>query len=443
MDNELVGRSKKRKQLITWGSIMLLTLVILIVVSQIKWGRQMKIEAVPVEDEVEIVGDTITEFGIPISEYNIVNGVVKKGDLFSTILNNAGVSQRDIHNISQSCKEYFNVGRDLKIGNSYRLFYTLENDSRPDYFLCEVNSETYVVFELTGDFNVRVYDKPVRREIKYAEVEIVSSLWNDVIKAGHSYLLALKLSDIYAWSIDFFALQKGDSFKAVYEELDYEGEKKVGSVYYALFSHGKRDFEAYNFIQSEENSNRYWNEKGESLRKSFLKAPLSYSRVSSGFSYARKHPVTQVVRPHTGVDYAAPAGTPVMTIGDGVVVERGYKGDGGNTVKIKHNSVYTTAYLHLSKYAAGLKVGDRVKQGEVIGYVGSTGTSTGPHLDFRVWKNGTPINPLRMESPPAEPVDKENMPRFEEMRQYRLWQRDSIGAQTWVDGILEKLEIRR
>ena len=153
----------------------------------------------------------------------------------------------------------------------------------------------------------------------------------------------------------------------------------------------------------------YWNAEGESMRKAFLKAPLRFSRISSGFSYRRKHPVSGKVRPHTGVDYAAPAGTPVMSIGDGVVISRGWAGGGGNTVKIRHNSVYTTAYLHLSRYASGLKTGDRVSQGQVIGYVGSTGVSTGPHLDFRVWKGGSPINPLTMESPSVEPLRKENL----------------------------------
>ena len=440
MDNELTKQGGKNKQLIIWGSIIFLTVVILIVIFQISAGKKRKLDAI-VNEDIEIIRDTIKEFGIPIADYYIVSGVVKKGDLFSTILNNAGISQREIHNISQDCKEHFNVGRDLKVGNVYRFYYPLGETSRPDYFLCEMNSHSYVLFELKGDYQVKIYDKEIKREVRYAEVEIASSLWNDVIKAGHSPLLALKLSDVYAWSIDFFGLQKGDSFKAVYEELDYEGEKKIGEILYSVFSHGRQNYEAYNFIQNAENSNRYWNEKGESLRKSFLKAPLSYSRVSSGFSYARRHPITKVVRPHTGVDYAAPTGTPVMTIGDGVVTERGYKGAGGNTVKIKHNSVYTTAYLHLSKYAAGLKVGDRVKQGQVIGYVGSTGSSTGPHLDFRVWKNGTPINPLKMESPPAEPIDKENMPRFEDLKTYRLWQRDSITAQVWVDKMVERLTV--
>jgi len=158
--------------------------------------------------------------------------------------------------------------------------------------------------------------------------------------------------------------------------------------------------------------NIYWNEKGESMRKAFLKAPLNYSRISSGFSYARKHPVTRRVQPHTGVDYAAPTGTPVMSVGDGTVIECRYKGANGNIVKIRHNSVYTTAYLHLSRFAKGMKVGKRVRQGDVIGYVGSTGRSTGPHLDYRIWKNGTPINPLKMESPSAEPLKSENMGAF-------------------------------
>jgi murein DD-endopeptidase MepM/ murein hydrolase activator NlpD len=148
----------------------------------------------------------------------------------------------------------------------------------------------------------------------------------------------------------------------------------------------------------------YFDEEGNSLRKAFLKAPLNYKRISSGFTYARKHPIHKIVRPHTGVDYAAPMGTPVVSIGDGVVTMKQYKGGGGHTVKIKHNSTYTTAYLHLSKYAKGLAVGKHVKQGEVIGYVGSSGASTGPHLDFRVWKNGSPIDPLKMQSPPAEPI---------------------------------------
>jgi murein DD-endopeptidase MepM/ murein hydrolase activator NlpD len=213
--------------------------------------------------------------------------------------------------------------------------------------------------------------------------------------------------------VDFFGLQKGDRFKVLYQEKLCDGEVvAVDTVRYAVFSHGGSEFPAIMFDQKD-NGNIWWNEKGESMRKAFLKAPLQYSRVSSGFSNARVHPVTRKVQPHHGVDYAAPTGTPVMTIGDGVVTSVKYEGAGGNVVRIKHNSVYSTAYLHLSKYAKGLKAGQRVRQGEVIGYVGSTGRSTGPHLDFRVWKNGTPINPLKMDSPPAEPIKDSNRPAFE------------------------------
>lgn len=185
--------------------------------------------------------------------------------------------------------------------------------------------------------------------------------------------------------------------------------------------------------------NIYWNEKGESMRKAFLKAPLSYSRVSSGFSYSRRHPVTRKVQPHTGVDYAAPSGTPVMSIGDGVVTSMKYEGAGGNVVRIKHNSVYKTAYLHLSRYASGLKPGKRVRQGDVIGYVGATGRCTGPHLDFRVWKNGTPVNPLKMESPPAEPVKKELMEDFASVREHWKAVSDTLDAYVLARDVFEQI----
>jgi murein DD-endopeptidase MepM/ murein hydrolase activator NlpD len=231
--------------------------------------------------------------------------------------------------------------------------------------------------------------------------------------AGVSSYLILSLSDIYAWTVDFFGLQKGDRFRVLYEEKVCDGEVvAVDTIRYAVFAHGGVEFPAIMFDQKD-GGNVWWNEKGESMRKAFLKAPLQYSRISSGFSNARVHPVTRKVQPHHGVDYAAPTGTPVMTIGDGTVTSIKYEGAGGNVVRIKHNSIYSTAYLHLSKYASGLKVGQRVKQGDVIGYVGSTGRSTGPHLDFRVWKNGTAINPLTMDSPPAEPLKEENKQAFE------------------------------
>lgn len=365
----------------------------------------------------EVVETEIHPMGFNPDTLSVTEGTVKKGQFFSTILNSLGLGASEAYALTNACDSVFDV-RSLRVGNNYRAYYTLgespEHRGELRYFVYDRDRMSCVVFDCEAPYGAWVYEKPITYVDRYADVTINSSLWNDMIAADASPLLIVTLSDIYAWTIDFFGLQKGDQFKVLYQEKMCDGEViAVDTVRYAVFSHGDQDFPAILFDQKD-GGNLWWNEKGESMRKAFLKAPLQYSRISSGFSYARKHPITRKVQPHTGVDYAAPTGTPVMSIGDGVVVEKAYKGAGGNTVKIKHNSVYTTAYLHLSKYASGLKVGQRVKQGEVIGYVGSTGRSTGPHLDFRVWKNGTPINPLTMDSPPAEPIKEENKPAFEE-----------------------------
>lgn len=358
-------------------------------------------------------------------------GEVQKGQFFSTLLTSLGMTYSEAYDLTQVCDTIFDV-RTLRVGNPYDAYFSEhQNDStgtvsKLEYLVYEKDRMNLVVFDCTPPYAVWNYQKPIETVERYADVTISSSLWNDMIGADISPLLILDLSDIYAWTIDFFGLQKGDRFRVLYQEKLCDGEVvAVDTVRYAVFSHGGTDFPAIMFDQKD-GGNLWWNEKGESMRKAFLKAPLQYSRISSGFTYARKHPITRKVQPHTGVDYAAPTGTPVMSIGDGEVIEKGYKGAGGNTVKIRHNSIYTTAYLHLSKYAAGLKVGDRVKQGDVIGYVGSTGRSTGPHLDFRVWKNGTPINPLTMDSPPAEPISEENMPLFNSVKEMYEAQIDTI-----------------
>ena len=353
----------------------------------------------------------VTEYplGFCPDSLEMVEGKVKNGQFFSTLLHSLGMSQQEAYNLTEACDSVFDV-KTLRVGNGYQAYY---DSSSLEYLVYERDKASNVVFACQPPYDAWVYEKPITVESRYADVTINTSLWNDMLAADVSPLLIVSLSDIYAWTIDFFALQKGDRFRVLYQERLCDGEViAVDTVSYAVFSHGGQELPMIMFDQKD-GGNIWWNEKGESMRKAFLKAPLQYSRVSSGFSYARRHPVTRKVQPHTGVDYAAPKGTPVMTIGDGVVTSVKYEGAGGNTVRIRHNSVYTTAYLHLSKYAKGLKAGQRVRQGEVIGYVGSTGRSTGPHLDFRVWKNGTPINPLKMDSPPAEPIKDENRPAFE------------------------------
>lgn len=346
-----------------------------------------------------------------LDSLHCVEGKVKNGQFFSNLMADLGLDSRQAYDLTQACGDVFDV-RSLRVGNKYKAYY--EGDVL-QYLVYTKDKVNDVVFKCTEPYEVTVSAKPVTIEKKYADVTINSSLWVDMREAGVSPFLILDLSDIYAWTVDFFGLQKGDRFRVLYDEKVCDGETvAIDTVRYAVFSHNGRELPMVMFNQGD-GGNIWWDENGASMRKAFLKAPLKFSRISSGFSYARKHPVTKKVRPHTGVDYAAPTGTPVMTIGDGVVTSVKYEGAGGKTIRIKHNSVYSTAYLHLSKYAKGIKAGTRVRQGEVIGYVGSTGRSTGPHLDFRVWKNGTPINPLKMESPPAEPIRSANKNAFDDV----------------------------
>ena len=386
---------------------------------------------------VEEASDTLSNaLGFCPDSLDVKEGKVKSGQFFSTLLGSLGMTQKEAYDLTLACDSVFDV-RTLRVDNAYRAYYG--SDASVKYLVYDRDRASSIVFDCTPPYAAWVYEKPVSVESRYADVTINSSLWNDMRDAGVSPLLILSLSDIYAWTIDFFGLQKGDRFRVLYDEKMCDGEVlAVDTVRYAVFSHGGEDLPMVMYNQRD-SGNIWWNEKGESMRKAFLKAPLQYSRISSGFSYARKHPVTRKVQPHTGVDYAAPKGTPVMSIGDGTVTSVKYEGAGGNTVRIRHNSVYSTAYLHLSKYASGLKAGQRVRQGEIIGYVGSTGRSTGPHLDFRVWKNGTPINPLKMDSPPAEPIKEENRQAFEAAASKYKARIDSIQARSIASVLFEKL----
>lgn len=309
--------------------------------------------------------------------------------------------------LSQSDSIY-NIKHKLKLKPYTRIF----RDSTLQYFIYEYSDENYLVYDLT-DSLPRAYkgQKVVSYQERKAKGTIETSLWNAMVDNGLSPNLAMTLSDVYAWSIDFFGLQKGDYFKVVFVEK-YIDSIPVGieDIKYAVFNHMGQDCYAIPFEQ--DGFRQYFDQDGKSTRKVFLKAPLKYSRISSYFSHARKHPVLKIVRPHHGVDYAAPTGTPVHTIGDGVVVKKCYSGGAGNMITIRHAHSYTTSYMHLSKFAKGVNVGSRVRQGQIIGYVGSTGLATGPHLDFRVYKNGTPINPLKMISPPTNPVKESDMPAF-------------------------------
>ena len=379
------------------------------------------------------------EWGLPVDSFRIDTCEVKNGETLGGIMNKLGATRQQITGITLMPRSEFDV-RTIRPGKTYYALFQTDTAGIEQlcYYVYQPNIREAVVLHLTDSMHVERFEKPIIHRERAAEVVIESSLWNAMAGNGLPTELALELSDIYAWTIDFFGLQKGDSIRVYYDEQYVDSVRiGIGRIYAADFYHGKRWQEAIWFDNGE--IHNYFDAEGNSLRKAFLKAPLNYKRISSGFTYARKHPIYKVVRPHTGVDYAAPMGTPVVSIGDGVVTMKEYKGGGGHTVKIKHNSTYTTAYLHLSKYAKGLAVGKHVRQGEVIGYVGSSGSSTGPHLDFRVWKNGSPIDPLKMQSPPAEPIDEKNRAAFEETAAKYKARIDTIQAISVAEELFEKL----
>ena len=364
------------------------------------------------EAEDQTTPEPIPELGFWPDSLRHEDGFIKSGQTFSGLMTSLGMSSDGAYRLYEACDTLFDV-RTLRAGYTYDAYY---RDSLLQYVVYNSGKINRVVFQCFEPYSLWNAPRQTEYEQRYTDVTITSSLWNDMIAQDASPDLILKLSDIYAWTVDFFGLQQEDRFRVLYGQTMCEGALvSIDTVYYAVYNSGEKEVQAI-MLDTGEGSNIYWNENGESLRKAFLKAPLKFTRISSGFSYNRRHPVTGQVRAHTGVDYAAPTGTPVMSIGDGTVTSIGYEGAGGNTVRIRHNSVYSTAYLHLSRYASGLKVGQHVSQGEVIGYVGMTGTATGPHLDFRVWMNGTPINPLTMESPSVEPLPEEYLPVLDSVK---------------------------
>jgi len=357
------------------------------------------------DDDEAYTPEPLTKYGIPVDSLVLYEGVVLPRETLSDILSRYNVSSADIYKLAEKADGVFNLRR-IKAGQNFSVLCLNDSMQTVKYFIYEESPTSFVVFNLGDTINVYTAEREIERRIRISDGTIESSLWNAMISNGDDPQLALELSNIYAWTIDFFGIQRGDSYKVMFEELYVEGQRiGIGKIFTSVFRHLNNDYYAFYYEQDDDGD--YFDEQANSLRKSFLKAPLQYSRISSHFSHRRLHPVHRVYRPHHGVDYAAPTGTPVMAIGDGKVTFARYKGAAGNMVEIVHNSVYKTQYLHLSKYGKGIREGVRVKQGQVIGYVGSTGTSTGPHLDFRVYENGKPVNPLTVKSPPAEPIKPE------------------------------------
>jgi len=354
------------------------------------------------------------EYDLPVDSFRIETGIVKRNQNLGNILIPLGISPKTMESIASQA-DIFDV-RQIRAGNNYKLYFSKDAANKLQYFIYEQSLTEYVTIKLVDSIEIIVDEKPTTIEKKMAAGTITTNLWDAMIDNHINPLMSIELSEIYAWSIDFFDLKKGDQFYVIYEErlLDTVSAG-IEHIHAAIFNHQNKDFYAIYFVQDEQGA--YYDNEGDNLHSEFLKTPLKYSSISSRFSKNRMHPVLKIRRAHGGVDYVAPSGTPVYSVGDGYVVKKGYQKKGaGNYIKIKHNSVYTTQYAHLKGFAKELKLGDPVKQGQLIGYVGKTGYATGPHLDFRFFKNGELVDPLKVESPSVEPVKKINKEEFEKIK---------------------------
>jgi len=352
------------------------------------------------------------KFGMVIDTFEVATDVIKPNEFLSDILVKYNVPLNVISNLSKTAKNIFDV-RHLQCGKKYTVLHNPTAES-PDYFIYEPDAYSYVVYDLKNDC-VKHIRKAVETKIATATGVVERTLWDAFMDGGIKYSdqLADLMDDALAWNVDFHHVTKGDKFKLVYEKKYIDGQEVgVSNLLGAVFWDESTQKEYYAFKYENANHQGYFDLEGRPQKKTFLKAPLKFSHITSNFNMARLHPVLRYVRPHFGTDYAAPQGTPIMTVADGVVEKAERGGGNGNFVKVKHDKTYETQYLHMSRFAAGIRPGTRVKQGQVIGYVGSTGLATGPHVCFRFWKNGRQVNHLRENLPPPAKMTGEDWIKF-------------------------------
>ncbi|GMQ83071.1 MAG: peptidoglycan DD-metalloendopeptidase family protein [Rhodothermia bacterium] len=353
------------------------------------------------------------EYGFSLSEYERIDAKIGRNQTFADLLVPHNIPYDAIVEIAAASKSVFDIRR-LRADNRYRI-YRDDSLGTPLFMVYQQDRIRYVVFDLHDGLDARVEERPVTVKEKSITGVINSSLYETLLEQGASPILANELAEVYAWQIDFYRTQRGDYFKVIYDEL-WVGDDRIGigKIHAARFNHMGSDNFAFHF--QEDDIDEHYDETGASLRKAFLIAPVRYSRISSGFTSRRYHPVQKIYTAHLGTDYVAPYGTPIRATGDGVVEEARYSGSNGNWVKIRHNGTYTTGYLHMSRIAKGMRPGVNVKQGQIIGYVGHTGLATGDHVDYRFWKNGSQVNHRRQKIPSVGPIPDQYRNSFEKVR---------------------------
>ena len=416
--------------------IVLFILFLLFVVYQIILDRSEP------EYEEEIISERVDTvqihqpallYGFPADSFTVIESTIRRNQFLGEILSEYQVTDQEIHNLSIKSKRIYDV-RKLEARKKYTLLCTRDSLPRAEYFIYEPNAIDFVVYKLKDSIEVSLNQRKIDTVNTAVAGIIETSLWVTMSDAGADPMLIHSLSEVFAWQVDFYRIQKGDRFKVLYEQLYVDDEEAgIGKIMGAYFNHNEEDYYAVYFDQGSGIS--YFDETGQSLQKQFLKSPLRYKRISSRYTRRRYLPVLKRYKSHLGTDYAAPTGTPIRSVGDGIVEEARYSQYNGRYVKIRHNSVYTTQYLHMSKFGSGIKAGLKVTQGQVIGYVGSTGLANGPHLCFRFWKNGQQVDALNVKLPPSEPVNEDKKEEYEIVMNNVLEKLDSVAFQIQGDSL--------
>jgi murein DD-endopeptidase MepM/ murein hydrolase activator NlpD len=362
------------------------------------------------EDQTETTEEPkiIEEYGYILNNFDVVRDTIRPGDTFGGILSEYGVSQNKIYEVATTFKEDFDVRR-IGVGRPYVLLNSKDSLSQTQVFIYEKNKVDYAVIDFRDSISISHEKKPVTYIEKEPSGVITSSLSATMAENNLSPYMTDRLANIYAWTINFFQLQPGDNFKVIYTETFISDSISGGlnEIKAAYFEHRGKPIYAFKFRPegTENLPADFYDDEANNLRRAFLKAPVKFSRISSRYNLNRRIAYYGYkVRPHKGTDFAAPIGTPILATADGVVSKAERRGGNGIYVKIRHNATYETQYLHMKKY--NVRPGQHVRQGDVIGWVGMTGNSGGPHVCYRFWKNGKQVDPFREDLPKTEPLDK-------------------------------------
>ena len=368
----------------------------------------------------------VHQFGFDFNDFNVLHDTIKKGDTFGSIIENQNLGNKQVYDIIEKVKDSFNV-RTIRIGKPYTFLRSKDRYKKLQYAIYQPDRASYYIIDFRDSVGVTKITRPIRIKKRTIAGELNGSFSEELQRQKVDPALANKLIKVYAWSIDFFKLKKGDQFGVIFTEryIDdtiYDG---VDSLSAAFFEYKGKMIYAFPFAQNEGSGKiDYYDEDGKALKNFFLKSPLKYANITSRFSKSRFHPVQMMWKAHKGTDYAAPTGTPIMTTASGIVEQTGYTAGNGNFVKVKHDRTYSTQYLHMSRIL--VRRGQRVTQGSVIGKVGSTGLATGPHVCYRFWKNGVQVDALRLKLPNSQPMESKNLPRFKQQIEPLKWELDSV-----------------